>query len=276
MPRLKKAYRSIIKHPVVDKTVHRSLNALVGGIARARGFSFPKKFNWDWKWEMLAGLYEKETVALCRRVMKPGMHVADIGAHAGYFTRLYSKLVGPTGMVYAFEPDPENHALLQLNTRTLKNVRIFPLAISNQVGAVDFFETENNTGCHSLIPAGFRPNKITVQATTLDALTKSGTLPKIDFLKMDIEGAEPIALQGMKETIAANPKLGMIIEFCPGNLTDSGTDPTGFIEELRAMGLRIFAIKDEGLREITSEDAKAQRFSLKGHYVNLFVGHDAV
>lgn len=276
MPGLKKAYRAVVKHHAVDRAVHRSLNALVSGVAWTQGFSFPKKFNWDWKWEMLAGLYEKETVAFCRRVMKPGMHIADIGAHAGYFTRLYAKLVGPTGTVYAFEPDPENYALLERNTRNLKNVKRYPLAISDREGSVDFYETENNTGCHSLVPAGFRPNKITVQATTLDALVRSGEISNIDFLKMDIEGAEPMALQGMKETIASHPKLGMIIEFCPANLSDSGTDPAGFIESLRGMGLRIYAIKEDGLKEITSEDAKAQRFYLKGHYVNLFASKNEI
>jgi len=273
-PRVKKAYRAIVHSPAIDRAVHASLNALVGGLARVQNFAFPKKFNWDWKWEMLTGLYEKETAALCRRLIKPGMHVLDVGAHAGYFTRLYAKLVGPTGTVFAFEPDPENYALLEQNTRHLKNVRRFPVAVSNQVGTVDFYETDNNTGCHSLIPAGFRPNKISVSATTLDALLDAGQLPNIDLIKIDIEGAEPIAFQGMHRVIAANPKIALIVEFCPDNLRDSHTDPSGFIETLRGLGLHVYAIKDEGLKEITPELSRSNQFFLKGHYVNLFLSRD--
>lgn len=270
-PRLKKAYRAVVRNPSVDRTVHGALNTLVAALSRVRNFSFPKKFNWDWKWEMLTGLYEKETVALCRRVIKPGMRVLDVGAHAGYFTRLYSKLVGPNGSVLAFEPDPENYALLERNTAHLKNVRRFPVAVSNQVGTVDFFETDNNTGCHSLIPASFRPNKISVTATTLDAMMDAGELPKVDFVKIDIEGAEPIAFDGMHRLIAANPDISLVVEFCPDNLRESHVDPGGFIETLRGLGLHIYAIKDEGLKEITQEHGKNGQFFLKNHYVNLFV-----
>ena len=274
LPRVKKVYRALVRNPSVDRAVHGALNVLVGSLARARGFAFPKKFNWDWKWEMLMGLYEKETVALCRRMIKPGMRVLDIGAHAGYFTILYSKLVGPDGSVLAFEPDPENYALLERNTRHLKNVRLFPVAVSNHVGMVDFFETENNTGCHSLIPAGFRPKKISVSAPTLDSLLDAGELPKVDFIKIDIEGAEPIAFQGMHRVIAANPHIALVVEFCPDNLRDSHTDPSAFIETLRGFGLHVYAIKDEGLKEIIPEHSRNGQFFLKNHCVNLFLSRE--
>jgi len=276
LPRLKRIYRDLIQNPTLDRAVHATLDASVSAYSRAAGFTFPKKFNWDWKWEMLAELYEKETVALCRRLIQPGMHVLDIGAHAGYFTRLYSKLVGPDGIVLAFEPDPENFALLAQNTRRLKNVRLFPVAISDRVGTLDFFESENNTGCHSLIPTGFRPNKISVTATTLDALMDAGELPKVDLIKMDIEGAEPIALEGMRRVVEANPEIVLIVEFCPNFLRDGHFDPGVFVETLRALGFRVFAIKDEELKEITLVHSRNGHFFLKNNYVNLFLSHKSI
>lgn len=274
LPRLKIIYRKIIRNSQTDRVVHYALNILVEILARLRNFSFPKKFDWDWKWEMLMGLYEQETTVLCKRIIKPGMRVADVGAHAGYFTRLYSDLVGSTGVVYAFEPDPENFALLKKNTRHLKNVKLFPMAVSDKVGTVNFYETENNTGCHSLIASRSRSNKIIVNSTTLDALFNSGEIQRLDLIKIDIEGAEPMALKGMQSVIAANPKIALIVEFCPENLRESHVDPGGFINSIRSLGLHISAIKKEGLKEITPDDCVQGRFYLNNHYVNLFVSGD--
>jgi FkbM family methyltransferase len=269
-PRIKKLYRKISKNTSVDNVVHGILNIGTNAFAYLLGFKFPKKFNWDWKLEMLLHLYEKETVALFRKIIKPGMTVIDIGAHVGYFTRMYASLVGTSGAVYAYEAAPENFALLRRNTKRLPNVKIFEMAVADHIGTIDFYETENNTGCHSLVASDLRQNKLTVASTSLDALLENGALKKIDVIKMDIEGGEPIALEGMKNVLAANPECRLIVEFCPENLRDGAITPVEFINRLHALGLRTFAITEDGLKEITPEDSALGRYFISKNYVNLY------
>jgi hypothetical protein len=121
-------------------------------LAKTNGFIFPRV--WEWKWEfkrdMLLELYERETVVLCRRMIKPGMTTLDIGAHIGYFTRLFSMLVGTEGKVYAFEPHPENFCLLQTNISRFANVILSNKAISDANGVTHLFMSNANSGSHSL------------------------------------------------------------------------------------------------------------------------------
>lgn len=277
-PRLKRAYRAIVKNPTVDRAVHKTLDAGVSLYAALRGFAFPTKFNWDWKWEMLSGAYERDTADLFARLIKPGMTVVDIGAHVGYFTRLYADLVGPAGAVFAFEADPKNFALLERNVRGRANVRLFKDAIADREGTLDFFETDNNTGCHSLIATATRPHKLSVPATTLDRLFANGTIPKIDVIKMDIEGAEPQALRGMTQAIRSNPHLALVVELCPANLTEGGVSTEAFLAQLHDLGLRTFAITADGLKEITPDLARQGNFFIKPnyHYVNVYASQNPV
>ena len=87
--------------------------------------------------DMAMGRYEPETTRLFKETVKPGMVVVDIGAHVGYYTLLAAKQVGPDGKVYAFEPEPGNHALLLKNIgmNGYDNVVATPTTVAPLVGS---------------------------------------------------------------------------------------------------------------------------------------------
>ena len=132
-------YRRFIHWPLLDRLVYAALDGLTNAYSALRRFSFPAGYTRRWKLDMLWGLYEKETYDLFQTVIKPDMVIIDIGAHIGYFTRRFAKLAGKTGRVLAFEADRENFELLKKNTSRLKNTRLFPLAISDHSGSIDFY-----------------------------------------------------------------------------------------------------------------------------------------
>jgi predicted methyltransferase len=84
--------------------------------------------------------YEPETSALMKRIIREGMTVFDLGAHVGYYTLLAAEQVGVTGHVFAFEPDPENYAVLIKNVELngYKNVTFINMAISDMSGIETF------------------------------------------------------------------------------------------------------------------------------------------
>lgn len=202
---------------------------------------------------MLWGLYEPETYDLFKKIIKPGMVIVDIGAHIGYFTKIFSKLTGRSGAIYAFEADSENFKVLKKNTEHFKNVKIFPLAVTDHTGTIDFYHCEEKMGCHSIlpnIPLDYPKTKVTVNATDLDSCLQKQNLTKIDLIKIDIEGGEAKAFAGMKNTLIKNNNLIIVAEFAPRWIKAAGVEPLEFLRNLAAFGFKIFAITKAGLEKM--------------------------
>ncbi len=243
---LRKWYRQHFHSPQLDRSIYGILDWLTDLYAAGAGYSFPKNYIRRWKLDILWNLYERETVEVFKNSIKPSMIVVDIGAHIGYFTRLYSALVGPKGMVYAFEADPENFSLLEKNTRRLSNVKIFPLAITDSVGTIDFYHYPDKAGCHSTlpnVPLDYKKEKITVACSNLDSVLANLGIERVDLVKMDIEGGEGAALRGMEKTLTKNTPLMLVIEFAPAWIRATGVTPLSFLQNLTNHGFKIFAIK---------------------------------
>lgn len=227
---------------------------------------------------MLWELYEPETVALFKKIIKPDMTVVDVGAHIGYFTRIFSRLAGKNGIVYAFEADPENFSLLQKNTAHLKNVRIFKTAVTDKKGEISFYRSEK-TGCHSAIPHPEQQKEIIiVPSSDLDnLLLNQGETQKIDLIKVDIEGGEMAALVGMLEILNTNQNIALIIEFNPGCLKMTNTTPADFIKTLSNLKFKIFAVQANGLVEVSPQEKSPEKYLLPGAtFVNLYCSRNPI
>lgn len=132
-----------------------------------------------------------------QRVLGPGAVFVDVGANIGYYTRLASTLVGPTGHVHAFEPLPSALPLLAANTEGRAHVTVQPLAVGAQAGELDFYVRP--MGDTSSLEPHPDAERIRVRVTTLDA--ELAGLPRLDLLKIDVEGYELEVLQGARELI---------------------------------------------------------------------------
>ncbi len=162
------------------------------------------------------------------------MIVVDIGAHVGYYTWLFSKLVGPSGKVISYEPSPENFQILVQNLRAknIKNVIPIQKAVCDDSKPVKFYLSPGNSN-HSIVK-GFTNFKdvIEVAATTIDLGVKELGYAKVDFIKIDAEGAEPAILRGMGSILKESEKTILIIEMNPFALRASSFNPTDLLEQL--------------------------------------------
>ena len=129
----------------------------------------------------------------------------DIGANHG----VYSIEAAPLKrIVYAFEPHPVNIEILTKATADLQNVIVVPLAASNKAGTVSLFEC-SNPGGHSISEAvgsttnwGHDPhNKFNVECVTIDQFIENQQITDLVAVKIDVEGAEQLVLEGMIETL---------------------------------------------------------------------------
>jgi len=134
--------------------------------------------------------------------VKKGDYIIDAGANCGHLSVFYSKLVGVNGKVFAFEPDKYNISRIEKNftlNKELNNVQIFEKLLWHKNELIDFCEAGTvGSSIHWISDSSLLVKK---EAITLDSWAKDLQIEKIDFIKMDIEGAEIEALIGSVEII---------------------------------------------------------------------------
>ena len=129
--------------------------------------------------------------------------VIDAGANCGHLSIFFSKSVGKNGIIYAFEPDSFNvkriNENILLNTDLIGNIKIEDLLLWNENKLVDFHE--NGTVGSSAVWIPKVAKCVKKEAIRIDDWITNNSIKKLDFIKMDIEGAEIEALEGCTETI---------------------------------------------------------------------------
>ncbi len=170
--------------------------------------------------------YELETRRAFTRIVRPGMTVVDAGANIGYYTLLAAKSAGNGGSVYAFEPDPAYYALLKKNievNRLSKIVELFQAAIGNAENKSAFFLGNFTANSFFSLPGVTTDKTIIVDVVSLDKFFSERGWPSVDVIKMDIEGSEKTALDGMRGLLKRNKDINIIIELNPDFLEAAGT-----------------------------------------------------
>lgn len=167
---------------------------------------------------MLLGTYEPRVSEYILSKIGRGSVFYDIGANAGYFSLIAARVVGPEGRVIAFEPVPGNAELIseQLELNGLKGVsEVRRIAIANENKRSRFVISETNANSHlGDIPTDAPQGNsngvdIEVKSITLDSVVENSRLPS--FIKMDIEGAEVLALQGAQMLLSSERKPILMI-----------------------------------------------------------------
>ncbi len=211
--------------------------------------------------DMTRGTWEPGVTGLFEGLLEPGMVAVDVGAHIGYFTLLAARRVGPTGRVYSFEPAPSNYDLLLRNIEINGYQNIIPIqkAVSNHVGETTLFLHADSVG-HSLYreTPGKNRSAIEVSTTTLDRFFEEEGWPHVHLVKMDIEGAEPTALEGMTRLMERNKTIRLILECVPHILERAGENPRRFMAKLRALGFTIRIVDDKGGLLLLSDEVAAR------------------
>lgn len=193
------------------------------------------------------GWYELPETRLVNRTIRRGDTVVDIGANIGYYTLILARLVGPEGRVYAFEPDPANFSILERNVALngYGNVVLARKAVSSKEGTIDLFLSDHNAGMHRSYESVLCTRSVEVEAITLDRFLESETRG-IDFIKIDIEGSERPALEGMRAVLGRSRRVAILTEFSPAAMRESGSDPEEYIGALRDLGFALHLLREDG------------------------------
>lgn len=200
-------------------------------------------------------LTERQELANLRKLIAPGMVIADIGANAGFYTLEMASMVGPEGRILAFEPDAFNSGLLQERTRRARvsNVEVMPVAIGNKSGRATLYCSAYNRADNRLHQSHQEAHveATEVQVRSLDEILSDRGTPAIDAMKIDVQGAEEQVLRGARTTLAHGLRW-IWIEFSPSHLRGAGTEPESLLSLLSGLGMDIFEVdRGGGLRPLS-------------------------
>ena len=136
--------------------------------------------------------------------IKPGDIVIDLGGSIGTTALIFSKLVGPTGKVYVFEPVMHSVITQNLKANGITNVEVIGAAVSDKSGELDIEVSDfclDSSITKREYTKDYYSQSIRVPVISLDDFIAEKKINKIDFIKMDIEGAEELALNGFQKNI---------------------------------------------------------------------------
>jgi FkbM family methyltransferase len=160
-----------------------------------------------------AGTFESDERRLLEEIVPAGGTAIDVGANIGLFTLSLAKLVGPTGLVISYEPDSQN---LLTNTAAFSQVQVRPVAVSDKEEQVTF-RLHRSSSLSRIVPKSARSMKdLSIDAVTLDAEKFRHSLTRIDFLKIDVEGAEANVLAGAPQLLSDEHAPVIMFEWIPG------------------------------------------------------------
>ena len=161
--------------------------------------------------------WEKQTFL---KVIHSGFSIVEIGANQGYYTSLFQKLVGKNGTIHAFEPLPTTFELLEGSVRfDLPNIHLYNLGTFDTKGEFKFHLPKNDHGQATMSPHDCNSWKsreikeVACSVIKLDEFTPISSLAKIDFIKIDVEGAELPSLQGAEHILRKHKPL-LFVEVC--------------------------------------------------------------
>lgn len=196
---------------------------------------------------------EKNEIDFLEKYSFQNMICMDVGANVGYYTAWLLKKKAK--FVYAFEPDPVTFEILQKNTKNRKDVLGVCAAVGQFSGELNLYVDDKHSGDNRTKYTAMR-NFIKVPAISIDTYFAENRLEKIDFIKIDVQGAETAVLNGASESIEEFKPM-ILIEVSPEAVDVDREELINFLSEwMLKMNFKSYAIEEGKLVNLTCKQLK--------------------
>jgi FkbM family methyltransferase len=199
------------------------------------------------------GYWESWITLVLARTVRPGWHCLDVGANHGYYTLVMADAAGPEGRVVPVEPTPRLVELLRqtLDVNGFPDVDVVAKAASDSDGDTLQLVIPARRSMNASLRAevGDTDEAVNVESVTIDSITRNW--PRVDLIKIDVEGAEESVWQGMQRTIADHPDVVVVLELN----VDRYDDPRKFLSAIEEAGFRLRYIDiDAEVKDVSVEE----------------------
>ncbi|MDO8999067.1 MAG: FkbM family methyltransferase [Bacteroidota bacterium] len=188
-----------------------------------------------------------------KKIIQPGNYVLDIGANIGFYAKILSGLVGEKGKVFCFEPDKTNFKYLKKNVGHLSNVILFNNAVSDKKDVIKIYKSKLLNVDHRTYPVNNYDSVEEINAISIDELIQDKTIAKVDVIKIDIQGYELFAFNGMLNLLQSNTKLKIVAEYWPHGFKRAGTSAIEFFDFFDKLDYQFSILENEKLLPLTKQ-----------------------
>ena len=188
--------------------------------------------------------------------------VFDVGANVGFFTLKFARWLGPGGQLLALEPEPANVEHLRAALRRSPPacaVTVIAAAAADHAGVARLALNPYHPGDHKLAADG-----LSVTLTTIDDEVQSRALTRVDFIKIDVQGAEALVLAGAEHTLA-RWRPALYVEVDDANLRRYGSSAAALLEHIQQRGYQLHRLDGDGLSAPLSNDAACAFIAQRGY-----------
>ena len=188
--------------------------------------------------QIFMGCFARSMTRWARALLPVGGAFLDVGAHAGYFSLLASHRVGPSGRVFAIEPNPRTFATLRdhLTQNVAGNVHAMMCGLADRQGILALHMPPSQLDYNATVLPREGWTRVDVPVRTLDDCVREWKIDRIDLVKIDVEGAEPLVLGGGEEALSRGVVRHAMIEVNGPRLSEGGHGPAALAETLKRLG----------------------------------------
>jgi FkbM family methyltransferase len=200
---------------------------------------------------------DREKLRFLAETVRPGMTVLDIGANIGFYAKILSKLVGETGVVYAFEPEQLNFERMRANTQGLQNLKLVRAAVGSKTQKLKLYVSDDMNVDHHTYDNGRSRRAVEVDCVALDDYLAA--VRTVDFVKIDVQGFDCEAIRGARELLKRSSNVKLLGEFWPFGLKNSGTLPSSYLQLLKDLGFSVEFLGLHGREGINFDEEAGDR-----------------
>lgn len=188
--------------------------------------------------QIFMGCFARDMTRWSRALLSRGGTFLDVGAHAGYFSLTAADRVGRTGRVYAVEPNPGTFEALQINLRAngIAHVSSYMCGLADRPGTIRLHAPPSRLDYNATVLPRADWQSVDVPSRTLDECVNDWGVGRIDLMKLDVEGAEPLVLAGGFDCLARGMVRHAMIEINGPRLTEAGSSPASLTHTLDSFG----------------------------------------
>lgn len=218
---------------------------------------------------------DKFEIDLLKKLIRPGARVMDIGANIGFYAGIISELCGESGNLHCFEPDRINFKYLQKACIGKKNIILNQKAVSAKTEVLKFYTSPALNVDHRSYEPEHYASVTEVAAVALDDYLKAYP-GAVDLIKIDIQGFEMQALQGMLNCLNQNKDIVLISEFWPYGLQKAGSSASAYYTALKGIGFQIWLFDGNQLLSFDLQRVASLEKLGEAHYFNILASRKHV
>ncbi|WP_299416259.1 FkbM family methyltransferase [Acaryochloris sp. IP29b_bin.148] len=195
--------------------------------------------------------FEVQELSFFERSIQEGSVVFDIGANGGLYSLIASRKAGKSGNIYAFEPGKAELEILHrnLSINSCDNVEVIEKAVSDHSGQSKFAISKDGA-MNSLMETEHLYQSIThwqtIELISLDAFIQHNNISKVDFIKVDVEGAEELVFKGATKLLSSPSPPTLLFEGCNSTLATFGCSAEDLINGIQEFGFSVYSLNFNG------------------------------